>query len=122
MIIALMKSMFCLLLLATAALAQAPKTVPPPGIEVPPADRAELEAGLASLRAATEARSARRSLRRAARRGPRPPGWWCAATYRRSIGACSRTGWWCRRHTRPTRRTAGASTSGFTAARKPSAR
>jgi len=48
-----MKSMFCLLLLATAALAQAPKTVPPPGIEVPPADRAELEAGLASLRAAT---------------------------------------------------------------------
>jgi hypothetical protein len=41
----------CLLLLSAAAFGQAAKTVPPPGIDVPPQDRTELQAGLARLRA-----------------------------------------------------------------------
>jgi hypothetical protein len=49
-----MKSLSCLLLLACAALAQSSKSVPPPGIEVPPQDRQELEAGLGRLHAAIE--------------------------------------------------------------------
>ena len=54
-----MKSLSCVLLLAAAAIAQlsgqpVTKPVPPPGIEVPAADRSELEAGVARLRAATE--------------------------------------------------------------------
>src|SRR6185295_16374125 len=36
------------------AFCQAPKSVPPPGVEVPPQDRAELESGLARLHAAIE--------------------------------------------------------------------
>src|SRR6185436_6475708 len=53
-----MKSPSCLLLLTVAAIAQQPpapvKPVPPIGVEVPAADRAELEAGLKRLQAATE--------------------------------------------------------------------
>jgi len=40
--------------LASAALAQTPKTVPPAGVSVPDADRAELKAGLDRLHAAIE--------------------------------------------------------------------
>ena len=49
-----MKSLSCVLLLAAAPLSAQPvsKPAPPPGIEVPAADRAELEAGLARLREA----------------------------------------------------------------------
>lgn len=49
-----MKSLPCFLLVTCAALAQTPKSVPPPGIEVPPQDRQELEAGLGRLHAAIE--------------------------------------------------------------------
>src|SRR5436309_6644573 len=48
-----MKRYFCFLLLA-AAVAQSPKMVPPAGVAVPPADRAELEAGLAQLHSSIE--------------------------------------------------------------------
>src|SRR5690242_21236573 len=45
----------CVILVAALCHAQQTlKPVPPPGIEVPAADRAELESGLARLRAATE--------------------------------------------------------------------
>lgn len=47
-----MRAICCLLLVSAAAWPQA-KPVPPPGIEVPSADRKELEAGLARLREAT---------------------------------------------------------------------
>src|SRR5450631_2805816 len=49
-----MKNLSCVLLLATAAMAQSSKPVPPPGIEVPATDRAELQAGLQRLRAAID--------------------------------------------------------------------
>src|SRR5689334_8492820 len=53
-----MKRLYSVLLAAAAAMAQpaAPpvKPVPPAGVAVPAADRAELEAGLARLRTATE--------------------------------------------------------------------
>ena len=50
-----MKRAFCLLLLAAAAMPQqALKPVPPLGVEVPAADRAELESGLTRLRAAID--------------------------------------------------------------------
>src|SRR5690349_9821694 len=53
-----MKCLLCLLVPVCAALAQlrvAPvNTIHPPGVPVPATDRAELESGLARLRAATE--------------------------------------------------------------------
>lgn len=53
-----MKTLFCSFLLTAAALAQPParpsvKPIPPPGVEVPAADRTALETGLARLRDAT---------------------------------------------------------------------
>jgi dienelactone hydrolase len=52
-----MKCLVCMLSIAAAALAQPPsapvRPVPPAGVAVPTADRSELEAGLARLRAAT---------------------------------------------------------------------
>src|SRR6476620_4126720 len=54
-----MKMLLCCFLFAGLAAAQpktpaAAKPVPPPGIDVPGADRKELEAGLERLRAATD--------------------------------------------------------------------
>src|SRR6059036_3915512 len=53
-----MKRLCCLSLILTAAIAQPPaapvKPIPPAGVAVPAPDRAELESGLARLRAATE--------------------------------------------------------------------
>src|SRR5713101_5838009 len=50
-----MKTPLCAFLLAATAMPQtAPKQVPPPGIDVPPQDRAELQAGLDRLRASTQ--------------------------------------------------------------------
>src|SRR3954453_4769789 len=51
-----MRLVCCLTLLLSSAFSQPARPtnpVPPPGVEVPPADRAELEAGLERLRAAT---------------------------------------------------------------------
>jgi dienelactone hydrolase len=49
-----MKVLLCAALTVATAFAQAPKTIPPPGIAVPAADRAELEAGLKTLQASIE--------------------------------------------------------------------
>src|SRR3984957_15184185 len=49
-----MRSLLPLFLLVAAARAADIKPVPPPGIAVPPADRAELEAGLARLQKSIE--------------------------------------------------------------------
>ncbi|SPF50133.1 conserved exported hypothetical protein [Candidatus Sulfopaludibacter sp. SbA4] len=50
-----MRPLFCVLLSAAAAIAQQPsKPVPPPGIELPAADHAELQAGLDHLRASID--------------------------------------------------------------------
>jgi dienelactone hydrolase len=53
-----MRALCCLAISTLALWAQAPrqpiKPIPPVGVEVPPADRADLEAGLARLKAATE--------------------------------------------------------------------